>query len=163
MSTSDELRTQILTLLGNGNAHMSFDDAVKNFPLDRINDHAPNVPYTPWQLLEHIRLVQRDILDYVVSDPYDEKRFPDDFWPQPGLKAAEPEWNETIQRIRDDRDSLAKIVADESQDLEETVPTNEAHTILRQIITIASHTHYHLGEFAILRQVMGTWGPSHEG
>lgn len=161
MPTSAELRFQLLTLLGNGNAHMPFIDAVRDFPMDRINDHAPNVSYSPWHLLEHIRLVQRDILDYVQDDPYEEKIFPDDLWPKPNATADESTWNATIQSIRDDLKSLEKIVADESQDLESTVPTNERHTLLREIITVASHTHYHIGEFAILRQVMGTWGQDH--
>ncbi|HWV24850.1 MAG TPA: hypothetical protein VNZ58_11735, partial [Thermomicrobiales bacterium] len=85
----------------------------------------------------------------------------DDYWPRRDLMAAEPEWTDTIRRYKEDLHSLEKIVADESQDLEATVPTSEEHTILREIITVASHTHYHLGEFAILRQVMDTWGPGH--
>lgn len=163
MPTSPELRRQLLVLLNTGNAHMSFDEAVSGFPLDRINDRAPNVPYTPWQLLEHIRIDQRDILNYIQDDPYDELRFPDDLWPRRDLKAGEEEWNETIRRFKEDRHSLEAIVADESQDLESTVPTNDQHTILREIITTASHTHYHIGEFAILRQVMDTWGTGRTG
>lgn len=162
MSTSPELRRQLLSLLDTGNAHMSFDEAVAGFPLDRINDRAPNVPYTPWQLLEHIRITQRDILNYLQDDPYDQPRWPEGYWPRRDLDAGEEEWNDTIRRYREDRASLEKIVADETQDLDATVPTNEEHSILREIITVASHTHYHLGEFAILRQVMGTWGPDHE-
>lgn len=163
MSTSAELRHQLLVLLRSGNAHMSFDEAVADFPMDRINDRAPNVPYTPWHLLEHIRRAQRDILSYIQDDPYEELTFPDDFWPRPDLDAGEEEWNDTIRRYNADLKSLETIVADESQDLDATVPTSNEHTILREIITVASHTHYHLGEFAILRQVMGTWGPGHEG
>lgn len=163
MPTSPELRKQLLVLLNTGNAHMSFDDAVADFPLDRINDHAPNVPYTPWHLLEHIRITQRDILNYIQDDPYDELIWPDQYWPRQDLKAGEEEWNDTIRRYKDDLASLEKIVADETQDLDATVPTSDEHTILREIITVASHTHHHLGEFAILRQVMGTWGPEHGG
>lgn len=161
MPTSAELRLQLRTLLGNGNAHMPFRDAVRDFPLDRINDHAPNVTYTPWHLLEHIRLVQSDILEYIQNDPYTDKVFPDDLWPAPDATADEAAWNTTIQGIQDDLRSLEKIVEDESQELEVSVPTNPRHTILREIITVAAHTHYHTGEFSILRQVMDTWGPEH--
>lgn len=163
MPTSPELRRQLLILLNTGNAHMPFDEAVANFPMDRINDVAPNVPYTPWHLLEHIRIAQRDILNYIQDDPYDAPIFPDDYWPRRDLKAGEEEWNDTIRRYKEDLKSLETIVADESQDLESTVPTSNEHTILREIVTVASHTHYHLGEFAILRQVMGTWGVGHAG
>ena len=161
MPTTAELRLQLHTLLGNGNAHMPFRDVVRDFPLDRINDYPPNVPYTPWQLLEHIRRVQSDILEYVQNDPYTDKAFPDEFWPSPDATADEATWNATIQGIQDDLRSLEKIVGDESQDLEIAVPTNPRHTILREVITVAAHTHYHIGEFAILRQVMGTWAGEH--
>lgn len=161
MHTSTELRSQLRTLLGNGNAHMPFRDAVRDFPRERMNDRPPNVPYTPWQLLEHIRLVQRDILDYIQNDPYEEKAFPDDLWPAKDATADEAAWNATIDGILDDLQALEGVVCNEYRDLEETVPTNPRHTVLREIITVASHTHYHIGEFAILRQVMGTWGKDH--
>lgn len=157
-----EIRARLVELLGRGNSHMAFDDAVKDFPLDRINDTAPNVPYSPWYLLEHMRLTQRDILDYIEQVDYQKRTWPDDSWPRPGTTADENAWNETIRQFHEDLASLINIVSDESQNLEATVPSNDQHTILREIITVASHNHYHIGEFAILRQVMGTWGPARE-
>lgn len=161
MPLTDEIRTRLLELLGRGNSHMAFDDAVRDFPMDRINETPPNVPYSPWYLLEHMRLTQRDILDYIEQEDYRERAWPDDSWPPPGTTADEAAWNETIRQFHEDLASLEALVSDKSRDLEGTVPSNDRHTILREIITVASHNHYHIGEFAILRQVMGTWPPGH--
>lgn len=162
VAINDPLRAQLLTLLDSGNAHMRVEDALEDFPLDRINDTPPNVPYSPWQLLEHMRRTQRDILDYIQKSDYTELSWPNDYWPAEDATADEGDWNTTVEEFRSDLNALRAIVADESQDLNATVPSNDEHTILREIITIASHNHYHLGEFAILRQVMGAWPPDHE-
>lgn len=161
MPATAELRDRLLELLGRGNAHMAFDDAVKDFPMDRINDMAPNVPYSPWYLLEHMRLTQQDILEYIEQEDYRARAWPDGSWPPPGSIADEKAWHETIRQFHQSLTALEKIVADESRDLEATVPSNDQHTILREIVTVASHNHYHIGEFAILRQVMGTWPLDH--
>lgn len=162
MAPTDPLRTQLMTFLDSGNAHMGVEEALKDFPLDRINDTPPNVPYSPWQLLEHMRRTQRDILDYIQNADYKAGTWPDDYWPAKDATTGDAGWNATVEAFRSDLNTLRAIVADDSQDLNATVPTSDEHTILREIVTVASHNHYHIGEFAILRQVMGTWGPDHE-
>ena len=162
MPTPPELRAQLLTLLGNGHAHMGFDEAVKNFPPARINDRAPNVSYTPWHLLEHIRLVQRDSLDYMRDPDYTAPEWPAGFWPDEGATADEAAWNKTIESFRRDLAEYVAIVQDDSRDLSAPIPSNPQHTVLRSIMIIAAHNHYHTGEFAVLRQVMSTWAPDHD-
>ena len=161
-TTTTELRIHLRTLLGNGHAHMGFDDAVRNFPLDRINDHAPNVPYTPWHLLEHMRLTQRDSLDYMRDANYTAPEWPAGFWPDESATADESAWNATIESFRRDHADYVAIVNDDSLDLSAPIPSNPHHTLLRSIMIIAAHNHYHTGEFAILRQVMGTWPADHD-
>lgn len=161
MATTDPLRANLRTLLGDGHAHMGFDEAVKDFPPDRMNDHAPNVPYTPWHLLEHMRRVQRDSLDYMRDPAYTAPEWPASFWPDPDATTDEAGWSATIEQFRADLAEFAAIVEDESRDLDTPIPSNPEHTLLRSIMVIAAHNHHHLGEFAILRQVMGTWGPDH--
>lgn len=161
MATTDPLRANLLMLLGNGHAHMGFDEAVKDFPPERMNEKPPNVPYTPWHLLEHMRVTQRDSLDYMRDAGYTAPDWPASFWPDRDATTDVAGWNATIEQFRADLAAFVAIVEDESQDLNAPIPTNPEHTLLRSIMIIAAHSHHHLGEFAILRQVMGTWGPDH--
>lgn len=155
------LRKQSLALLAGEGAHMTFEEAVADFPDDVMNRRPPNVSYSPWQLLEHIRLTQADILEYVVNPDYVEQSWPEDYWPAPEADATPAQFAETIRGYLADRKALADLVADTDGDLFAVIPNTRGHTLLREIRIAADHTAYHVGEFAILRQVMGTWPPSH--
>ena len=158
METDTALREQLLHLLRGGNAHMTFDEAVANFPMDAINWRPPNVPYTPWHLLEHLRRAQWDILDFIRNPNYREMQWPDDYWPAPDAQADTAAWEQTIATFHADLNAIEDLVNDPQTDLSATVPHGDGQTILREILLVADHNAYHIGEFAILRQVMGTWG-----
>ncbi len=130
METDTALREQLLHLLCGGNAHLSFDEAVAEFPPEAINQRPPNVPYTPW---------------------------PDDYWPAPDAKADTAAWQQTIAAFHADLKAVEDLVHDPQTDLAATIPHGDGQTILREILLVADHNAYHIGEFAILRQVMGTW------
>lgn len=158
MVTDDALRQHVLNLLRGGQAFMPFDDAVADFPLDRINERPPQVPYTPWHLMEHLRLTQRDILDFVRNPDYKEKQWPKEYWPAPDAVADATLWAETLARFRADFAAVCALVADPATDLGATIPHGDGQTVLREALLVADHNAYHTGEFAILRQVMGAWG-----
>ena len=109
---TDDLRVQLLALLEGHGARMSFDDAVAAFPAEAINAFPPNVSYTPWQLLEHLRITQWDILDYIVNPVYVELRWPDDYWPAPDATATAEQFAATIDGFRTDNEALRALVAD---------------------------------------------------
>ncbi|MDX1437417.1 MAG: DinB family protein, partial [Anaerolineales bacterium] len=113
----DILRAHLLKLLRGGNAHMSLDYAVADYPPESINEFPPNVPYSCWHLLEHIRISQRDILNFIKDPNYVWLNFPDDYWPDPSETADETRWRQTIQDIRDDTKELEEIVEDPETDL----------------------------------------------
>jgi len=159
MDASDILRKELLTLIDGRGAHMPFDVAVSEFPDDAINRQPPNVPYTPWHLLEHVRLTQRDILDYIRDRAYVAPDWPEDYWPSRDLVATPERFAQTIERFLSDRAELREIVADPATDLLATIPNTPGHTILREVRLVGDHNAYHVGEFAVLRQVMGTWPP----
>jgi hypothetical protein len=159
--TQDALRQNLLMLLGNGHAHMGFDAAIRNFPPDAMNRKVPNAPYTPWHIIEHMRLVQLDSLNYTRDSDYRAPKWPDDFWPAEDAVADEAAWQATIDSFRADRAEFIALVEDETQNLAAPIPSNPEHTLLRSVMIIAAHNHYHTGEFAALRQVMDTWGPDH--
>lgn len=157
--TTDPLRTQLAALLDGVGAHMPFEEAVADFPDEAINERPPNIDYTPWHLLEHLRLTQADILEYVVSRAYRERRWPDEYWPSRDATATRAEFDATIRGFLDDLGALRALVVDETTDLFAVIPGTPGHTLLREVRIDADHNAYHIGEFAVLRQVMGTWPP----
>ena len=160
MPNDTEVRKQLLALLRGGNAHLNFDQAVADFPMEQINRHPPHVPYTPWHLLEHLRIAQWDILEFIRTPGHVSPPWPQGYWPPPDRQADENQWHQTLQAFRSDLQSLAEIVEEPETDLYASLPHAAGYTILREILVVADHNAYHLGEFAILRQIMGTW-PEH--
>jgi hypothetical protein len=158
---TDPLRAQLIRLLDGVDAHMPFEEAVADFPDEAMNERPPNVDYTPWHLVEHIRLTQADILDYVTNPAYVESHWPDDYWPARDASATRADWDASVAGFLADRDALKALVADESRDLFAVLPGTPGHTLMREVRIVGDHNAYHVGELAILRQVMGTWPPGH--
>ena len=158
----DVLREQLLALVDGLDARMPFDAAVADFPEAAINTFPPNVPYTPWQLLEHVRFTQWDILDYIRNRSYVEPRWPEDYWPAPDATATPEQFTATIDGFRSDNAAVHDLVADPATDLLAVIPNTPGHSILREVRVVGDHNAYHIGEFAVLRQVMGTWPPSRD-
>lgn len=153
-----QLREQLATMLINSQAHMTFEDAISNFPLDHINDYPPTLEYTFWHLLEHLRRCQWDILDYIRNPDYKEPKFPDDLWPSRDAATDAAGWQKTIDGFRADLAELVRIVQDPNTDLYAQIPHGYAgHNVLREILIIIDHNGYHIGEFGILRHVTHLW------
>ena len=158
---NNALRTQIVTLLRGGNAHMPFSEVVAGFPEGMINVRPRNMPYSFWHLVEHLRLTQLDILEYVTSADYRRKEWPREYWPDPAAEATKAQWDESVVAFTRDLGQLIAIASDEAIDLFAPVPSNPEHNVLRELLIVADHNAYHVGELAILRQVEGAWGPDH--
>lgn len=157
------LRRQLRALVGGQEAHMNLDSAVADFPMERINDRAPNIPYSFWHLLEHIRIAQWDILEFARDASHVSPPWPDGYWPSRDAAADAGAWNNTIAAIRSDMTALEDLAMNPSVDLYTPIPHGDRQTVLREIILAADHNAYHVGEFAILRQVTGLWPASREG
>jgi hypothetical protein len=139
-------------------AHMGLEDAVKGFPAKDINTRPPHVDYTFWHLLEHLRITQWDILDYCRNPNYKEMEWPKGYWPAKDATTDAKGWQHTIDQFIADRDALVAIVQNPQTDLYAQIPHGAAgHNILREILVVADHNAYHIGEFGILRQVVGNW------
>jgi len=161
MATSEHaVRDEVLFLLQRGNAHMSLDEAVADFPMERINERPPHVPYSSWHLLEHLRLTQRDILDFIRDPHYQERKWPDDYWPASDATTDVAGWEGTRAAFHADAAALGALAADPDRDLHAAIPWGDGQTLLRELLVVADHNAYHTGEFAILRQVMGAWPAS---
>ncbi|HEU0115326.1 MAG TPA: DinB family protein [Thermomicrobiales bacterium] len=157
------LRRQLVDLLRGGNAHMPFAEAVADFPEAKINVRPPNVAYTLWHLLEHLRLAQADILAYLTRADYVAPEWPAAYWPAPDAEATKRDWDESVAAFDRDLEAIVAIVADEATDLFGSVPSCADHTVLREALIVADHNAYHIGEMGALRQVAAAWGREHDG
>lgn len=159
MSTErdDVMRQQLLALLRGGNAHMPFDAAVADFPTEYINTPAPNVSYTPWHLLEHLRIAQWDILEFIRNPDHASPDWPEGYWPARDATTDAAGWQATIDAFHADLAALEDIVTDPETDVLAPISHAPDYTVFREILVVADHNAYHVGEFAILRQVMETW------
>ena len=156
--TGQPLRQQLVNALVARQAHQVFETAVAEFPPAHFNTKPPNTPYSFWQLLEHLRIAQADILDYIVNAEYQYLSFPDDYWLPTDAQADGAAWQSTIDAFLADRAALIEIIQDPARDLTAQIPHGQAgHSILREVLVVAAHNSYHIGEFGSLRGTLGLW------
>lgn len=163
MTGMETTREHIIWLLEGGHAHMGLEEAVADFPMAAINRRPEGVPYSPWHLLEHLRIAQWDILTFVVDPDHQSPRWPQGYWPAREAEADEATWLKTLEDFKADHDRLLRIARDREVDLNAPLPHAPDYTVLRELLLVADHNAYHIGEFAILRGVMGTWPPGRSG
>jgi hypothetical protein len=151
------LRKHLLALLRGGQAHATFDDTVDGFPLDKAGVRPPGLPHSAWELLEHLRIAQRDILDFSRSADYKAIRWPDDYWPRSAGPERDSQWLEAAQAVRDDLAEFEKLLQDPGRDLYAPFSWGKGQTLLREALLIADHTSYHLGQLLLVRRALGAW------
>jgi hypothetical protein len=152
-------REELLALLDGGNAHMSFDEAIDGIPLSRINDRPPQTPYSIWHFVEHIRIAQWDILEFIRNPDHVSPEYPMGYRPGADETTDETGWRRSVEGVRGDLEALKEIVRDPASDIFAPIPHAPEYTICREILTVADHNAYHIGELAMIRQVMGLWPP----
>jgi DinB family protein len=148
------LREHVLYLLRGGGAHVGFEDVLKDFPVELINARAAGVPYTPWHLLEHMRIAQWDILEFSRSAAHVSPDWPEGYWPDKTKEASEDEWRRSVERFREDLRAVEALVEDEANDLYARIPHGEGQTLLREALLVADHNAYHLGVLVTLRRTL---------
>ncbi len=156
--TISAIRDHLARALEWQEAHVSFDKAVDGIPAGKRGARAPEFEHSPWQLVEHIRIAQEDILDFCANTNYIETRkWPDDYWPKTAAPANDKAWSESLARYARDRESLKKLVHD-VDDLCAKVPTGKANqTYLRAILLVIDHNAYHVGQLVAVRRALGIW------
>ena len=138
-------------------AHAGFDRVVAGLP-GELQGQTPNgLPYSPWQLLEHIRLTQLDILEFCRNPDYEELDWPADYWPKDAKPSSAGAWERSVKAFRQDREELKRLALDPGVDLSAKVPAGKGQTYLRELLLVADHTAYHLGELVVVRRALGAW------
>ncbi|OFW05299.1 MAG: hypothetical protein A3H96_07625 [Acidobacteria bacterium RIFCSPLOWO2_02_FULL_67_36] len=155
----DPLRAQLVRLLDWEEAHVGFDRAVSGIPARRRGSRPAGFEHSPWQLVEHMRLGQKDILDFCVNARYVHAlAWPDDYWPRDPAPPGARAWNRSLAQFNADREKLKRMARNARIDLFATVPTGKGpQTYLRAILLVADHNAYHLGQLVAVRRALGIW------
>jgi uncharacterized damage-inducible protein DinB len=151
------LREHLLRLLDWQDAHATFEAAVENIPSDKRGVRPEGLPHSAWELVEHIRLAQHDILDFCRNPDYKEMAWPDDYWPRTPAPPDAHDWQRSIAAYRSDLDALKQLCADASTDLFARIPHGTGQTYLREILLVADHNAYHVGQLVLVRRQLGIW------
>ena len=155
--TDGALREHLIYLLGGGGAHAGFDAAVKGLPVDLRGKVPEGLPYSPWQLLEHIRLAQWDIVEFSRSREHQSPEWPRGYWPESAAPPGSAAWRKSIEGFRADLQNMQELVMDPATDLYARIPWGDGQTILREALLVADHNAYHLGELIVVRRLLGAW------
>ena len=150
----ESLRKHVLYLLRGGGAHVSFDDFINSFPAHLCNRQIEGLPYTPWQVLEHMRLAQWDILEFSRDPDHVSPEFPKGYWPKPDEAGSTALWQKTADEFRKDLQEMEALVENTSTDLHAKIPHGDGQTILREALLTADHNAYHLGVLAVMARIL---------
>ena len=157
MESDKALRQHVVKLLKGGDAHADFEKVVKDFPADLQGKRPQGAEHSPWEVLEHLRIAQWDILDFSQNAEYKELKWPDEYWPKTAAPADEKAWDQSVIAFRSDLKAMCDLVADERTDLFAKIPHGDGQTVLREALVVADHNAYHLGELVLLRRMLGAW------
>jgi uncharacterized damage-inducible protein DinB len=139
-------------------AHLSLDNALKDLPASLRGRRPEGLPHSPWELVEHIRIAQHDLLDFCRNPDYShDLEWPDDYWPQREDTITDESWQNSLSEIRRDRDELKKLTTEAVRDLAAKIPHGTGQTYLRTILVAVDHTSYHTGELVAVRRLLGAW------
>jgi uncharacterized damage-inducible protein DinB len=151
------LRAQLASALDWREANAGFDKVVEGVPVELRGTRPAGLPYSLWQIVEHVRLAQHDILDFCRNPKYVEKKWPDDYWPRTDAPPTAAAWDESLAAFRRDREALKKLAVDPKIDLFAKIPHGSGQTYLREIILILDHNAHHVGQLIVVRRLLGAW------
>jgi DinB superfamily len=154
--TTEPLRSHLAALLTSESAHTGFDAAVASLPTDLQGKQPAGAAHTPWQVLEHMRITQRDILNRISNADYRPLKFPDEYWPPAAAPRKSESWDASVAAFRADQKALAGIIA--KSDLFGRSRPGADGTLIDDLLMILDHNAYHLGELVLLRRLLGAWG-----
>ncbi len=157
-SDNDALLESLINLLNKENAHVSLANALKNIPFDLLGKKPAGLPYSIWQLAEHIRISQEDILEFSRNPKYQSPSWPEGYWPVGASPESEAEWEACILQIQKDRQSFTGLLKNNSDNLMEPFSYGDGQTLLREALVLADHNSYHTGEIIIVRRLLNNWG-----
>lgn len=155
--TRESIVAELISLITKGNAHATFEEATANLTPEVWNQHVPDVPYTIWQLAEHVRIAQWDIVEFSLGEEHKSPEWPAGYWPAKTATVDEQQWQATLDQIQADRQRFIDLLHDEKTDLLAKIPHGDGQTILREAMLIGDHNAYHTGEIILVRRLLKAW------
>jgi len=155
--TDGVMREQLLELLRGKGAHLSFDEAVAGLPRKLRGAKPAGQPHTAWRLVEHMRIAQRDILEFSRDGRHKSPKWPEGYWPEGDAPESAAQWNESVKQFKADLKAMQKMVADPTTNLLAPIPHGQGQTVFREAMLVADHNAYHLGQLVIVRRLLGAW------
>ena len=159
MSTDAALRQHVLNQLDVAQAHATFDTIIADLPPSLRGKRPDGLPYSPWELLEHLRISQYDILDFCQNPDYEQGDWPEDYWPDTAVPPSDEAWEASVAAFRRDLDAMKALVRDPDTDLFAEIPHGDGQTYLREALLVADHNAYHLGQVVTVRRLLDCWPP----
>ena len=151
------LREHLLYLLKSGGAHVDFEAAIKGLPVSLRGKKPKGAEHSPWEILEHLRIAQWDILEFSRNPKHASPEWPGGYWPKTQAPASSQAWTKSVLAFRAGLRAMCKLVAEESTDLFAPIAHGDGQTILREVLLVADHNAYHLGEMVLVRRLLGAW------
>jgi hypothetical protein len=151
------LRKHLVEVLTGGHAHATFEQAVKGLPAEFRGKLAKGAEHTPWQLLEHLRIAQWDILKFSLDAKHESPKWPEGYWPTEKAPADEKAWDKSVRAFKKDLKEFCDLVQNEKTDLFAKIPHGDGQTILREALLAADHNAYHVGQLVLVRRMLGAW------
>ncbi len=156
-SSSSGIRALLARALDWGETHADFDRAVEGIPADARGRRADGLPHSPWEILEHLRIAQEDILDFSRNPGYSGRKWPDDYWPPSAAPPSSAAWEASVAAFRRDRLAVKRLAKNARLDLMAKIPHGSGQTYLREILLVLDHNAYHVAELVTLRRLLGAW------
>jgi Mn-containing catalase len=156
MASDNSLRDHLLYLLNGDGAHIDFESAIKDLPANLRGKKPSGAAHTPWQLVEHLHITQQDVLESIRNSKHVSPEFPAGYWPAQEAPAAGKDWEKSVDAFRADHKTLAEMIAN-SNGLLAPIPHSDGQTIFRKLAMLADHNAYHLGQFVVVRRLLGAW------
>jgi hypothetical protein len=157
MTNDQSLRKHLVELLSGGSAHLDFDAAIANLPINLRGARPESLPHSPWRLLEHMRIAQWDILEFSRNPNHASPRWPEGYWPKGDSPPDAADWDRGVETFRADLQAMKELVANPETDLFAPIPHGQGQTILREALLVADHNAYHLGQLLLVRRLLGAW------
>jgi hypothetical protein len=155
--TTQSLREHLLELLNGGHAHATFEDAIEELPPNLYGAKPASFPHSPWMLLEHLRIAQRDILEFSRNKSHESPKWPEGYWPKSAEPPSTEAWQESVDQFESDLKAMRHLIKNPKTDLFAKIPWGDGQTILREALLVADHNAYHIAQLVDVRRLLGAW------
>jgi uncharacterized damage-inducible protein DinB len=157
MGSEKTLRSLLLEQLEGRNAHVDFNQAVQGLTFKQSGIRVEGIPHTIWELIEHIRIGQEDILEFCKNPDYNALDWPDDYWPERSKPESQEEFEKSVQAVQDGMAEMRELIRDPQTNLQHPFPHGDGQTLFREAMLIVDHNAYHIGQIVLIRRLLGSW------